>query len=47
MIRWIAMLLLLANTAWAIGPVFSDGGPDAEGYGKSIGYPAGPRAAAP
>ena len=35
---------LVALPAAAAEPVFSDGGPDAEAYGKSAGYPLGRRA---
>jgi CubicO group peptidase (beta-lactamase class C family) len=37
------LLALAAAPSWAAGPVFSDTGPDAEAYGKALGYPVGGR----
>ena len=35
------LAVLVARPALAGEPVFSDGGPDADAYGKSAGYPLG------
>src|ERR1700734_4458856 len=43
-LRAACFLLALAGApSWAAGPVFSDAGPDAEAYGKALGYPVGGR----
>ena len=42
-----AFLGIVSASAFAAGPIFSDTGPDAAAYGATIGYPIGPRMAAP